>query len=183
MARSFACNVIPSSDPIGRLVKSLIRVSSSLSAIRKANALSASLPSTSAGSSIPNAPSSASRARRDRPLRRRNRLRLRESELLCKNGVEHSRRKESGQSPVLESLLNDCVACLRLCRAQCHVDGLAETLRGKALAYFGDDEFLEVLYRLPILGLLELAQIFFFALVVHRRVYEARFDHHEVDAK
>src|ERR1700683_3209314 len=110
-------------------------------------------------------------------------LRLYESELLCDHRVEHPRRKESGQSPVLETLLNDCVACLRLCGAECHVDGLAQTLRGKALTSFGDDEFLEVLHRRPILGLLELAQIFFFALVVHRRVYEARFDHHEVDAK
>src|ERR1700689_5200406 len=48
---------------------------------------------------------------------------------------------------------------------------------------FGDDELLEVLHRLPILGLLELTQIFFFALVVHRRVHGARFNDHDVDAK
>jgi hypothetical protein len=56
-------------------------------------------------------------------------LRLCESELLCDYGVEHPRRKKSGQSPVLETLLNDCVACLRFCRAECHMDGFAQTLR------------------------------------------------------
>ena len=53
MARSFACSVIRSSDSIGRLVKSLIRVSSSLRALRNANAFSASVPSAAAGSAIP----------------------------------------------------------------------------------------------------------------------------------
>src|SRR5580692_6978469 len=48
---------------------------------------------------------------------------------------------------------------------------------------FGDDELLEVLHRLPILSVLELTQIFFFALVVHRRVHGARFNDHDVDAK
>ena len=61
---------------------------------------------------------------RDRLLS--NRLRFYESELLCENGVEHPRRKKSGQSPVLETLLNDCVACLRFCGAECHVDGFAQ---------------------------------------------------------
>jgi hypothetical protein len=37
-------------------------------------------------------------------------LRLCESEQLCELGVEHPRRKESGQSPVLETLRNDRVA-------------------------------------------------------------------------
>src|SRR6202050_2102201 len=114
--------------------------------------------------------------RRDRVLS--NRLRFCESELLCENGVEHPRRKKSGQSPVLESLLNDCVACFRFCRAERHVDGFAQTLRGIALTSFVDDEILEALYRLPILGLPELTQIFFFAFVVHRRIHEARFDHY-----
>src|ERR1700674_2429663 len=41
----------------------------------------------------------------------------------------------------------------------------------------------EVLHRLPILGLLELTQIFFFALVVHRRIHGARFNDHDFDAK
>src|ERR1700682_3802414 len=45
--------------------------------------------------------------------RRSNWLRLYESELLCDHSVEHPRRKKSGQSPVLEVLLNDCVACTR----------------------------------------------------------------------
>ena len=53
MSRSFACSVIRSSESIGRLVKSLIRVSSSLSALRNANAFSASVPSAAAGSAIP----------------------------------------------------------------------------------------------------------------------------------
>src|ERR1700678_2773278 len=110
-------------------------------------------------------------------------LRLYESELLSDHGVEHSRRKKPGQSPVLETLLDDCVACLRFCRAECQVDGFAQTLRGETLASFGDDELLKVLDRVPILGRLKLTQIFFFALVVHRRVHEARFDHYEVDAK
>jgi hypothetical protein len=38
-------------------------------------------------------------------------------------------RKKSGQSPVLETLRNDRVACLRFRRAECQVDGLAQTLR------------------------------------------------------
>ena len=57
-------------------------------------------------------------------------LRLCESEQLCELGVEHPHRKKSGQSPVLETLRNDRVACLRLRRAECHVDGFAQTLRG-----------------------------------------------------
>src|SRR5580704_12680337 len=56
-------------------------------------------------------------------------LRLFESHLLCDRGVEHPHRKKSGQSPVLETLRNDRVACLRFRRAECHVDGFAETLR------------------------------------------------------
>jgi len=54
-------------------------------------------------------------------------LRLYESELFCGYGVEHPRRKKSGQSPVLESLLNDCVACLRFWRAECHMVVADET--------------------------------------------------------
>jgi hypothetical protein len=57
-------------------------------------------------------------------------LRLCESEQLCELGVEHPRRKKSGQSPVLETLRNDRVACLRFRRAECHVDGFAQTFRG-----------------------------------------------------
>ena len=57
-------------------------------------------------------------------------LRLCESERLCETGVEHPHRKKSGQSPVLETLRNDRVACLRFRRAECHVDGFAQTLRG-----------------------------------------------------
>src|ERR1700686_5184603 len=95
-------------------------------------------------------------------------LRLFESHLLCDKVVEHPHRKESEQSPVLETLRNDRVACLRFCRAECHMDGFAQTLRGQAISTcFVDDPLLEVLHRLPILGLLELTQIFFFALVVH----------------
>ena len=64
------------------------------------------------------------------------------------------------------------------------MDGFAQTLRGQAvITGFVDDPLLEVLHRLPILGLLELTQIFFFALVVHRRVHGARFNDHDVDAK
>ena len=58
------------------------------------------------------------------------RIRLCESEQLCELGVEHPRRKKSGQSPVLETLWNDRVACLRFRRAECDVDGFAQTLRG-----------------------------------------------------
>src|ERR1700691_1215569 len=57
-------------------------------------------------------------------------LRLCHSEQLCELGVEHPRRKESGQSPVLETLRNYSVACLRFRRAECHMDGFAQTLRG-----------------------------------------------------
>src|ERR1700687_446012 len=90
-----------------------------------------------------------------------------ESHLLCELGVEHPRRKKSGESPVLETLRNDRVACLRLRRAECQMDGFAHPLRGKAIsACFIDDPLLEFLYRLPVLGVLELAQVFFFALVV-----------------
>ena len=56
-------------------------------------------------------------------------LRLCESERLCETGVEHPHRKKSGQSPVLETLRNDRVACLRFRRAERHVDGFAQTLR------------------------------------------------------
>src|SRR6266404_2391416 len=73
---------------------------------------------------------------------------------------------------------------LRLYESELLCDnGFARTLRGETLAPFGDDELLKVLYRVPILGRLKLTQIFCFALVVHRRVHEARFDHYEVDAK
>jgi hypothetical protein len=62
---------------------------------------------------------------------RRSRLAgLCESEHLRELGVDHPHRKESGQNPVLESLWNDRVACLRPRRAERHVDGFAETLRG-----------------------------------------------------
>ena len=57
-------------------------------------------------------------------------LRLCDPHLLCEIGVEHPRRKKSGQSPVLETLRNDCVACFRFRRAECHVDGFAQTLKG-----------------------------------------------------
>src|ERR1700677_1442126 len=111
-------------------------------------------------------------------------LRLSESHLLCDKVVEHPHRKESEQSPVLETLRNDRVAWLRFCRAQCQMDGFAQTLRGEAISTcFVDDPLLEVLHRLPILGLLELTQLLFFALVVHRSVHGARFDDHDVDAK
>ena len=111
-------------------------------------------------------------------------LRLCQFHPLCELSVEHRRRKKSGQSPVLETLWNDRVARLRFRRAECHVDGFAQTLRGSAISTcFGDDELPEVLHRLPILGLLELTQIFLFALVVHRRVHGARFKDHDVDAK
>jgi hypothetical protein len=56
-------------------------------------------------------------------------LRLYKSELLCDHSVEHPRRKKPGQSPVLEALLNDCIACLRFCCAECDVDSFAQTLR------------------------------------------------------
>src|SRR5271170_7815631 len=83
-------------------------------------------------------------------------LRLRESEQLRELGVEHPRRKKSGQSPVLEALRNDRIACLRFRRGECHEDGFAQTLRGEAIvACFGDDELLEVLHRLPLLGRFE----------------------------
>jgi hypothetical protein len=45
-------------------------------------------------------------------------LRLCESERLCELGVEHPRRKKSGQSPVLEPLRNDRIACLRFRRVR-----------------------------------------------------------------
>src|ERR1700693_4895642 len=57
-------------------------------------------------------------------------LRLFESHLLCDKVVEHPHGKESEQSPVLETLRNDRVACLRFCRAECQMDGFAQTLRG-----------------------------------------------------
>ena len=60
----------------------------------------------------------------------RGSLQLCEFHLLCECGVEHPRRKKSGQSPVLETLRNDRVACLRFRRAECYVDGFAQTLRG-----------------------------------------------------
>src|ERR1700722_17091394 len=60
----------------------------------------------------------------------RGRLRLFESHLLCDKVVEHPHREESEQSPVLETLRNDRVACLRFCRAECQMDGLPQTLRG-----------------------------------------------------
>ena len=63
------------------------------------------------------------------------------------------------------------------------MDGFAQTLGGESLASFADDELLKVLHRVPIPGRLELTQILFLTLAVHRRVHEARFDHHEVDAK
>jgi hypothetical protein len=62
------------------------------------------------------------------------------------------------------------------------MDGFTQTLGGETLASFGDDEPLKVLHRVPIIGRLKLTQIFFFTLVVHCRVHEARFDHYEVDA-
>jgi hypothetical protein len=37
--------------------------------------------------------------------------------------------------------------------------------------------------RFPIIGLLKLTQIFFLALVLHRRVHGARFNDYDVDAK
>jgi hypothetical protein len=52
---------------------------------------------------------------------------------LCELGVEHPRRKKSGQSPVLETLWNDRVACLRFRRAERHMDSFAQTLRGRPL--------------------------------------------------
>src|ERR1700689_3032237 len=75
----------------------------------------------------------------------RGRLRLCEFHLLCEIGVKHPRRKKSGQSPVLETLRNDRVACLRFRRAECDVDGFAQTLRGEAISTcFVDDPLLEV---------------------------------------
>src|ERR1700691_4200611 len=47
-------------------------------------------------------------------------------------GVEHPRRKKSGQSPVLETLRNDRVAFLRFRRAECDVDGFAQTRRARS---------------------------------------------------
>jgi hypothetical protein len=61
---------------------------------------------------------------------RPNWLRLCESEHLGELSVEHPCRKKSGESPVLETLRNDRVACLRFRRAERHVDGFAQTLRG-----------------------------------------------------
>src|SRR5271155_1548873 len=91
-----------------------------------------------------------------------------ESEHLCELGVDHPCRKKPGKSPVLETLRNDRVARLRFRRAERHVDGFAQTLRGQAISScFVDDPLLEFLHRLPILGMLELTQIFFFSLVVH----------------
>ena len=110
--------------------------------------------------------------------------RLCESEHLRELGVDHPRRKKPGQYPVLEPLGNDGVAHLRLRRAERHVDGFAQTFRGQAVGTrFGDDKLLEFLHRLPILGRLELTEIFFLALVLHRRVHGARFNDHDVDAK
>ena len=61
---------------------------------------------------------------------RRGWLSLCESHLLCEIGVEHPHRKKSGQCPVLETLRDDRVACLRFCRGERHMDGFADTLRG-----------------------------------------------------
>src|SRR3984885_643427 len=47
-------------------------------------------------------------------------LGLFESEQLRELGVEHPRRKKSGQSPVLKALRNTRVAYLRFPRAECH---------------------------------------------------------------
>src|ERR1700719_3972388 len=99
-------------------------------------------------------------------------LSLCEFHLLCERGVEHPRRKKSGQSPVLETLRNDRVACLRFRRAERQVDGFAQTLWGETISTcLVDDPLLELLHRLPIFGWLELTHIFFFALVVHRCVH------------
>src|ERR1700722_2757924 len=57
-------------------------------------------------------------------------LQLCEFHLLCEFCVEHPRRKKSGENPVLQTLWNDCVACLRFLGGECHVDGFAQTLRG-----------------------------------------------------
>src|ERR1700678_3578622 len=57
-------------------------------------------------------------------------LRLCESHLLCDKVVEHPHRKESEESPILKTLRNDRVACLRFRRAECHMDGFAQTLGG-----------------------------------------------------
>jgi hypothetical protein len=58
------------------------------------------------------------------------RLWLCESEHLCELGVEHPRRKQSRQSPVLETLRHNRVACLRFRRGECHMDCFAQSLRG-----------------------------------------------------
>jgi hypothetical protein len=57
-------------------------------------------------------------------------LRLYESELLCDHGVEHPRGKKPGQSPILETLLDDGVAGFRFGRAECQVNGFSQALGG-----------------------------------------------------
>src|ERR1700685_2382801 len=76
-----------------------------------------------------------------------------ESHLLCDKVVEHPLRKESEESPVLETLRNDCVACPRFRCGERHMNRFTQTLRGQAISTcFVDDPLLELLNRFPILG-------------------------------
>ena len=64
------------------------------------------------------------------------------------------------------------------------MDVCAYTLCGQSFStVFGEDDLLKLLLCLQIFGLPLLAEILFFAFVVHLCVHGAGFNNHQVDAK
>jgi len=72
-------------------------------------------------------------------------------------GVEHPDLKTSRKNSVLETLWDERAGRFGSCSTGGLGHSFSQTLRGKAITTsFVDDEILELLYRFPILGLLEL---------------------------